>query len=342
MKYRLIATVILSAAFLVLMITGILMYSTQYDYFTASLHIWASILSLIGVCWHFKNNWLAYKKHLSFKQGKVFLLITLLGVMPVSFGLIAELAPFHSVIQFGERLRSAGTVKPGEFAVVDLTHNHENSNLEIFVKAGSHYHSEPQPLALGMTYTSVPQMAIWLEDMEGNYVKTLYVTSKTSNSSFRNKPGQTDIIRRPEALPVWGHKRGVRASDGLYVPDVDSLEFDGLTAATPKTDHQIRFPKVAQSQYRIFMEVNRSYDFNEYYTTDRFPSDPIYSGSGSSGQPSLVYSAVIDTAQQAEALLSPVGHGHHSGQNGDIYEDLTELTTAKALISFAVVKTSGS
>jgi len=43
------------------------------------------------------------------------------------------------------------------------------------------------------------------------------------------------------------------------------------------------------------MEVNRTYDFNEYYSKTRFPDDAIYSGTGSSGQPSLIYKAIIDS-----------------------------------------------
>lgn len=327
----------LSVAFLVLLLSGILLYSTQYSYFIASLHVWASILVIVGVVWHFKNNWQAYKRHLSFKLGKLVFALVLLGILPVSYGIIVDLVPFVSVIKFGENLRSAGSVREGDFSLVDLSGGQEKG-LSIFVKAGENYQSEPQPLFLGFSYTTIPQIAIWLEDQQGNFIKTLYVTNKLSNSSFTPKPGEPDIIRRPEALPYWGHRSAEPSKDGLFVPEVGSTKYDGLTAATPKTDHLLLLPKQRPAQYTVMMEINRTYDFNEYYSKDRFPQDSVYSGSGSSGQPSLVYTANIDTSETGEVLFSLIGHGHHSGQNGDLYPELGNITTAKQIIDFAVVK----
>lgn len=330
-------TVVLSVAFLVLLLSGILLYSTQYSYFIASLHVWASILVIIGVVWHFKNNWQAYKRHLSFKLGKVVFVLVLLGVVPVSYGIIVDLVPFVSVIKFGENLRSAGSVREGDFSLVDLSGG-QQEGLSIFVKAGQHYQSEPQPLFLGFSYTTIPQMAIWLEDLQGNFIKTLYVTNKLSNSSFIPKPGEPDVIRRPEALPYWGHRNAEPSIDGLFVPEVGSTKYDGLTAATPKSDHLLLLGKQKSAQYRVMMEINRTYDFNEYYSKDKFPEDPIYSGSGSSGQPSLIYSAEIDTSVRGEVLFRLSGHGHHSGQDGVLYTDLNNISTAKKIIDFAVVQ----
>jgi len=33
-----------------------------------------------------------------------------------------------------------------------------------------------------------------------------------------------------------------------------------------------------------------------------------------------------------------VGHGHHSGKNGDLYTDLDNITTAKDIMEFIVAK----
>ena len=43
----------------------------------------------------------------------------------------------------------------------------------LMVRAGPHYESDPQPLFLGLTYTSVPQMAFWIEDDEGPRVRQI-------------------------------------------------------------------------------------------------------------------------------------------------------------------------
>jgi hypothetical protein len=337
LNIRLVVTVVMSVAFMVLLVSGVLLYSTEYGYFTASLHVWASILVIIGVGWHLKNNWKAYTRHLSIKQGKLAFILVLLGVAPVSYGIIVDLAPFVSVIKFGQNLRSAGSVREGDFSLVDLSGG-QSGGLSVFVKAGQYYQSEPQPLFLGFSYTATPQIAIWIEDQQGNFVKTLYITNKLSNSSFRPKPGEPEVIRRPEALPYWGHRSAGPSKDGLYVPEVGSTRYDGFTAATPKSDHLLLLPKQTAAKYKVLMEVNRTYDFNTYYSKDRYPQDPVYSGSGSSGQPSLIYAADIDTSVTGEALFSLIGHGHYSGQNGDLFTDLDNISTAKSIIAFGVVQ----
>lgn len=36
--------------------------------------------------------------------------------------------------------------------------------------------------------------------------------------------------------------------------------------------------------------------------------------------------------------MSLVGHGHHSGRTGQLYPDLSNITTAKELFEFFVVR----
>lgn len=70
------------------------------------------------------------------------------------------------------------------------------------------------PLFLGIKKKNAPQIAIWTEDTLGNYLSTIYVTRKTATQSWQ-AAGKN---RRKEALPVWCHARGIRYSDGLYLP----------------------------------------------------------------------------------------------------------------------------
>lgn len=343
MKSRIISTVVLSVSFLVLITTGILLYSIPYENFISSLHVWASLLLILSIGVHFYNNWTVYKRHIGTSTGKLMLILTIFGVLPVSYGLLTDLAPFSSVIHFGEKLRSSTTVKDGEFTIIDFTQNNNDSPLEVFVKTGAHYTSEEKELFLGFTYTSIPQMVIWLETPEGEFVKTLYLTSKTSSSTFRSKDlSREEPVRRPEALPYWGHRRGKMATDGLFIPDFGSLELDGVTAATPIGDHHLIMPKHSNGKYKLMLEINRSYDFNEFYSHDRFPNDEVYSGSGSSGQPSLIYQADIDLNIAGETLFELQGHGHHSGKTGDIYKNLKNITTAKQLLTFIVAKVNNT
>lgn len=338
MNYRIIYTVGLSVVFISLVLTGILMYATEYDYFTAGLHLWSSVIVLVAVGGHFYNNWKPYKSHLKKSVGKRAFLGVGLSVGIISWGIMAEHVPFVTLISLGENIRGSSEVKDGEYMLIDLAPSTDDSQkLSLFIKAGSEYESEPQPLYWGLTYTAVPQIAVWLEDNNGNYISTLYVTGKAATSGFYSAVDGEGRVRRPETLPYWSHKRGVRAEDGLFVPAEDSTEFDGSTAATPKSDHLLLLNAKVLEGYKVMAEVNRSYDFNEFYHKQRFPNDAVYSGSGSSGQPSLVYGGDISFEQGNSTMLRLMGHGHHSGKNGELYADLSEITTAKKIVDFMVL-----
>ena len=173
-----------------------------------------------------------------------------------------------------------------------------------------------------------------METLDGQYIDTLYVTGKVSNSNFGEN--ESGIKRRPEALPYWSHSRGIQEEDGYFAPSQKNGDLDGVSGATPRSDSLIALTAPRMGQYRLLVEVNRTYDFNEYYSKDRFPDDPIYSGDGSSGQPSLIYAATINSNAAGKYLLNLIGHGHHSGADGNLYTDLGRITTAKEILSFIV------
>lgn len=62
-----------------------------------------------------------------------------------------------------------------------------------------------------------PQIAIWLEDDQGNFVDTIMVTRLVGTFGLGNRPGRRDLGggylwpygRRESTLPVWAHRRGV-------------------------------------------------------------------------------------------------------------------------------------
>lgn len=336
MNFRTATTVVISVVFITLMSTGILLYAVPWNYFVGAIHIWASLFFIVGTFLHFKNNLKVYLSHINKKVGRRSLLYSGLGLLVVVIGLVLGVAPFSTVMEASEQLRKANQPVTSTYTLIDLTGGQDRPKLDVFIKAGSAYESEPQPAFMGFTYTSVPQMVVWMETMEGEYIDTLYVTGKTSTSGF----GKTESgpIRRPEALPYWSHSRGIREADGYFAPYESNADLDGISGATPKSDYLISLSAPRMGRYRLLVEVNRSYNFNEYYSKDRFPDDPIYSGDGSSGQPSLIYEAIIDPGVPAQHLLSLVGHGHHSGADGQLYTDLDKITTAKDILSFIVVK----
>jgi Domain of unknown function (DUF4405) len=336
MNLRIISTITLSIAFAVLLITGVLLYATPYNYFVGSLHIWGAVLFLACIAIHIKNNAKVYKNHMQKRSGKWAMGLAISGIIPLVIGLTFNLPPISSVATFGYNLKKSAEPDKREYTVINLSADADAPKLNLFFKAGREYHSAPQSLFLNITYTSTPQIVVWMETLEGKYIDTLYITGKTSDSSYRSKDPAVDLVRRPEALPYWSHKRGIKSVDGLYTPDQHNSDLDGIAAATPKVDYQVSMSAPKMGRYKLMIEVNRTYDFNEYYNKTRFPDDAIYSGSGSSGQPSLIYETIIDSNQPGQHLFQLVGHGHHSGKDGSLYTDLSNITTAKQILDFIV------
>jgi hypothetical protein len=62
------------------------------------------------------------------------------------------------------------------------------------------------------------QYAIWIEDIEGNYIDTLYVTRYTAQEGNR---------RRPNSIPQW-----VAAANPL---EMRHFEVDAISGATPRS-----------------------------------------------------------------------------------------------------------
>ena len=65
---------------------------------------------------------------------------------------------------------------------------------------------------------STNQFAVWIEDPQGRYIKTLYATNFTASGGWK---------KRKTSIPMWVKRSGVA--------DMPKTEIDGLTGATPKT-----------------------------------------------------------------------------------------------------------
>jgi hypothetical protein len=201
-----------------------------------------------------------------------------------------------------------------------------NLNLEFEITAGKSH--------------NYPSFAIWVEDLEGNYIETLYVTEYFAKGVYGHgelEPGkwknESGEARRPAALPYWSHKRNIKANDGLYAPAPETAVPDALTGATPKGNFVLETGTKMSSDksFKILFEVNQPWDSNEYWTNNKFPDDSNYK---SSLQPALIYAAVITPEpSEKEFYLNPIGHAHYSGQDGNLYTDLTTITTAKDIFS---------
>lgn len=191
-----------------------------------------------------------------------------------------------------------------------------------------------------------PTFALWLTDDQGKYIETIFITRAIGQGIFNYgdktgdqwKPG---AVRRPAALPVWSHARGVKAADGLYVPDESTRMPDAVSGATPKGSFELIAGSnlVDGKKYKLRFEINQTWDWNNYWTNNKYPDDNDYK---TSCQPSLVYEAEFIAGKTDESLeLMPVGIGHYSGKDGEIYPDMNTLSTALAIASSVKVKIAG-
>lgn len=190
-----------------------------------------------------------------------------------------------------------------------------------------------------------PLMAVWIEDTEENFLQTLYVAESIGKGVFtygdpsegKWKPGP---IRRPAALPYWGHQRGIQAEDGYYIPTPDNPVPDAITGPTPKESFVLhtQIPDTLR-HFNVLFEINQSWNWNDYWTNTKYPDNEHYM---TSSQPAVVYMATINRNKpRDEYRLEPIGHGHWSGQNGNLYEDLSTLTTALEIAESVRVIVSG-
>lgn len=187
----------------------------------------------------------------------------------------------------------------------------------------------------GRTYNH-PLYVVWLADENGRYIQTLYVSESVGKGvyvrSSRNKgiwqPGE---IERPATLPYWIHQRNVSNENGGLLPTPKKPVADACTGATIKNSFRLKVTteKALTGRYKVFFEINQSWDWNDYWYNDKFPGDKDYQ---TSSQPAVVYCAEIDTSNPANTVdMKPIGHSHYSGADGSLTPDLSTLTTALSI-----------
>ena len=165
------------------------------------------------------------------------------------------------------------------------------------------------------SYVVQPQVAAWLTTADGSFVEPLLVTARAAKASWRMAPAEG----RPEALPVFSHLKAA-AADGVSAATSkgETLRAAGLGADLPA------------GTYLVWLEVNRSYDYNSAYPK---------ASSGVNGQPSVVYRAELDLGgpEAVGADFSPVGTGSPDGSDGRVREGLAGIDSALELFSSLTV-----
>jgi len=208
--------------------------------------------------------------------------------------------------------------------------DYEAGDVKISIEEGKEWLHD-FPLFLGIKKKNPPQIAIWMEDMQGNYLSTIYASHKIATQAWQSAGNN----RRKEALPHWCHSRGVQYEDGLYLPTQKEPLTDGISGATPRGSFNVKLqPTNKLKQFRVKIEINHSTDFNDYYPKSAREGEPNYSGGKEgSGQPALVYSADVDLSsgqKSFEAIL--LGHSSPDGSTGSINTDTSTLTTALHIV----------
>ena len=90
------------------------------------------------------------------------------------------------------------------------------------------------------------QYAVWIEDMDGNYINTLYATKWTAGGGYQN---------RPDSIALWVEKSGIASMPDYYV--------DAISGATPRVSggqaytwnlKDINGDTVAPGEYVVLVE----------------------------------------------------------------------------------------
>lgn len=184
-------------------------------------------------------------------------------------------------------------------------------------------------ISTGKTYkgrTYVPQIAVWTEDENGRFIETLYITEAEGKNRYFGATG------RPEALPVWRNKSNYNKEKG----DLDGI----VGASSTKSFKLVKNINNYPERFNVFMEVNKSFDYNPYFYVDLKTDEKGYN-TGYSGQPSLVYQASFEKIENVENLtkkMKVIGHGSPTGEDGNIDKDISKITTALQILDEVIVE----
>jgi len=152
------------------------------------------------------------------------------------------------------------------------------------------------------------QFAVWIEDTDGNLVRTIYATRYTVSTGHRN---------RPDAIPLWVSRAEPSAMDKDYI--------DALSGATPGTGRLDYFwdlrdqngQIVPNGEYRYYIEgtlrwSNRVLFSGEVIIDDNVTikkADAEYTFEGSNNRPALT-----ETSTEVKMISSVLVEYRNAGK----------------------------
>ena len=179
-----------------------------------------------------------------------------------------------------------------------------------------------------------PSFAIWIEDAHGRFLRTIFITRSYATGIFNHQMvGDTIWLNesgpsyQPAALPVWTHRKDPEASK-VNIPTPEQPYLDAYSGATPTGSFSMltSLPRI-EGTINLYMEVNQPWDWNDYWTTGKFPGNHAYAHSA---QPSLILHSQISSGDTV-VVANPVGYGDPKGESGKIFPEVETLTTAREI-----------
>ena len=129
------------------------------------------------------------------------------------------------------------------------------------------------------------QFAVWIEDLQGRHVKTLYATRFTANGGWQ---------KRDQSIPLWVKQSGLKG--------MSKAQIDAITGPTPKTGI-LRYVwdgtdstgrAVSAGEYRVFVEATLR------------------------GENRVLYSAAIKRGEKGSAVAQAQYFGSNTAERGMI------------------------
>jgi hypothetical protein len=335
---RRFASLLVGLSFLAVGVTGVLSFALPWGDRLSGLHTVAGFIFLGAGALHVTHNaraWLRYAADRSRRLPSARLVVALGLCAALLAGALWRVRPLSSLLAWGRALRDADAPARTGYQSLTLDTRGDGPLVVVDLKAGPHFHTYQKEFGWDIT----PQIAVWTEDEQGRYLETLYVTRDEGRDGYDDGDGRT-LSPRPASLPVWRHKLGLFSDPQRPEVSRHAPLPDAVSGASP-TDNSYLTARAhgVGRRFAVLVEVNSSWDYNDYYTFTAFPDEPMYVNGGNPAQPSVVYRALVDRdARSRFTVASAIGHGHHGGANGIVDPDFSHLTTALAILDRVVVE----
>lgn len=289
LRGRKLGSLLAGLSFLIVATSGVLSFALPYGARLSGVHTVAGFAFVLAIVIHLAHNgltWLRYTRTQKSRRPSGVFMLSLVVVGGLLFAAYTPARPVERLLAWGTSLRTTGQPKPVTYQTLALDCSEKGPLLTLDLKAGPWFSFVEPTYGFHIT----PQIAAWVEDEHGGFVDTLYVTRDESRSGYDEGDDKHTLSPRPAALPVWAHKLGVQHGK-TPLEDRHATAPDVVSAASPTDNvYLVARSKVdPHARFAVLVELNSSFDYNDYYRPSSFPDEPAYANGGNPAQPSVVY-----------------------------------------------------